>query len=65
MERALVIADERLHEHNIVDENLSTMLAQLKLRSDEQLRRYKHESECSYQSHVGFVCICLFTIMHL
>ena len=52
LERALLLADERLHEHNIVDENLSAMLAQLKLNSDEQLRRYKHESECSYQSHV-------------
>ncbi|XP_028397529.1 lamin-B2-like [Dendronephthya gigantea] len=52
LERALLLADERLHEHNIVDENLSSMLAQLKLRSDEQLRRYKHESECSYQSHM-------------
>jgi hypothetical protein len=52
LERALLLAEERLHEHNIVDENLSAMLAQLKLHSDEQLRRYKHESECSYQSHV-------------
>ncbi|CAB3977920.1 lamin-L(I)-like isoform X1 [Paramuricea clavata] len=52
LERALLLADERLHEHNIVDENLSAMLAQLKLHSDEQLRRYKHESEYSYQSHM-------------
>ena len=52
-ERALLFAEERLHEHNIVDENLSAMLAQIKLHSDEQLRRYKQESESSYQSHVS------------
>ena len=59
LERALLLADERLHEHNIVDENLSAMLAQLKLHSDEQLRRYKHESECSYQSHVRCIIFIL------
>ena len=53
LERALLLAEERLHEHNIVDENLSAMLAQIKLHSDRQLELYKQESECSYQSHVS------------
>lgn len=51
-ERALLLAEERLREHNIIDENLSTMLTQIKLHSDEQLRRYKRESESSYQCHM-------------
>ena len=44
-ERTILLAEERLHEHNIIDENLSAMLAKVKLHSDAELRRFKEEAE--------------------
>ncbi|KAK2569155.1 Lamin-A [Acropora cervicornis] len=49
-DRIILLAEERLHEHNIIDENLSAMLAKVKLHSEAELRRFKEESEISYQS---------------
>ena len=51
-DRIILLAEERLHEHNIIDENLSAMLAKVKLQSEAELRRFKEESEISYQSGV-------------
>lgn len=49
-ERTILLAEERLHEHNIIDENLSAMLAKVKLHSDAELRRFKEEAEISYHN---------------
>lgn len=49
-ERTILLAEERLHEHNIIDENLSAMLAKVKMHSEAELRRFKEESEISYQN---------------
>lgn len=51
-DRIILLAEERLHEHNIIDENLSAMLAKVKLHSEAELRRFKEESDISYQSGV-------------
>lgn len=51
-ERTILLAEERLHEHNIIDENLSAMLAKVKMHSEAELRRFKEESEISYQNGV-------------
>ena len=51
-DRIILLAEERLHEHNIIDENLSAMLAKVKVHSEAELRRFKEESEISYQSGV-------------
>ena len=52
-ERTILLAEERLHEHNIIDENLSAMLAKVKLHSDAELRRFKEEAEISYHNGVS------------
>ena len=52
-DRTILLAEERLHEHNIIDENLSAMLAKVKLHSEAELRRFKEEAEISYQNGVG------------
>ncbi|KAJ7382979.1 Intermediate filament tail domain-containing protein [Desmophyllum pertusum] len=49
-ERTILLAEERLHEHNIIDENLSSMLAKVKLNSEAELRRFKEEAELSYHN---------------
>lgn len=51
-DRTLLLAEERLHEHNIIDENLSAMLAKVKLHSEAELRRFKEEAEISYHNGV-------------
>ena len=61
-DRIILLAEERLHEHNIIDENLSAMLAKVKMHSEAELRRFKQESEISYQNGVGIylvIFICL------
>jgi len=52
-ERTILLAEERLHEHNIIDENLSAMLAKVKLHSEVELRRFKEEAEISYHNGVN------------
>ena len=52
-ERTILLAEERLHEHNIVDENLAAMLAKVKMHSEVELRRYKEESEISHINSVS------------
>ena len=53
-DRTILLAEERLHEHNIIDENLSAMLAKVKMHSEAELRRFKEESEISYQNGVSY-----------
>ena len=53
-ERTILLAEERLHEHNIIDENLSSMLAKVKLHSEAELRRFKEEAEISYHNGVRY-----------
>lgn len=53
-DRTILLAEERLHEHNIIDENLSAMLAKVKMHSEAELRRFKQESEISYQNGVSY-----------
>eukprot|EP00794_Sanderia_malayensis_P018175 gene18175-19989_t len=47
---SLDIAEERLHEHNLLDENLTAMLAKVKVQSEAELRRFREESELTYQN---------------
>ncbi|KAK3718286.1 hypothetical protein QZH41_010096, partial [Actinostola sp. cb2023] len=49
-DRTILLAEERLHEHNIIDENLAAMLAKVKLHSQHELRRFKEEAELSHQN---------------
>ena len=50
-ERTILSAEERRHEHT-VDENLSAMLAKVKLHNEAELRRFKEEAEISYHNGV-------------
>ena len=52
-DRTILLAEERLHEHNIIDENLAAMLAKVKLHSQHELRRFKEEAELSHQNIVS------------
>lgn len=52
-DQTIILAEERLHEHNIIDENLAAMLAKVKLHSQHELRRFKEESEISHQNSVS------------
>ena len=54
-DKTILLAQERLHEHNIIDENLSAMLAKVKMQSEAELRRFKEESELSYHNGVWTV----------
>ena len=56
-DRTILMAEERLHEHNIIDENLSAMLAKVKMHSEAELRRFKEESEISYQNGVWEISV--------
>ena len=52
-ERTILQAEQRLREHDIIDENLSAMMAKVKLHGQVELRRFKEESEMSYQNNVS------------
>ncbi|XP_031549204.1 lamin-B1-like [Actinia tenebrosa] len=52
-DQTILLAEERLHEHNIIDENLAAMLAKVKLHSQHELRRFKEESEISHQNSMN------------
>ncbi|XP_078348214.1 lamin-B1.S-like isoform X3 [Oculina patagonica] len=58
-ERTILLAEERLHEHNIIDENLSSMLAKVKLHSEAELRRFKEEAEISYHNGMSQIRVQL------
>lgn len=74
-DKTILLAQERLHEHNIIDENLSAMLAKVKMQSEAELRRFKEESEISYQNGVwtvtryccyfSFLTVYMYTILAL
>ena len=50
---SLQILEDRLHEHNLLDENMANMLAKVRMQSEAELRRFKEESELMYQNGVG------------
>ena len=54
-EKAILQAEQRLREHDIIDENLSAMMAKAKLHSQVEIRRFKEESELSYQNNVSWL----------
>lgn len=49
---SLQILEDRLHEHNLIDENMANMLAKVRMQSEAELRRFKEESELVYQNGV-------------
>jgi len=49
---SLQILEDRLHEHNLLDENMANMLAKVRMQSEAELRRFKEESELMYQNGI-------------
>ena len=52
-ERAIAIADEKLKEHDIVDDNLHNMIAKMRLQTQSEFKRFQDESESAYQASVS------------
>ena len=50
-ERAIAIADEKLREHDIVDENLANQIAKMRMQTQAEFRRFQDEAESAYQSN--------------
>ena len=50
--QSLRVMEDRLHEHNLVDDNMANMLAKVRMQSEAELRRFKEESELVYQNGV-------------
>lgn len=49
-ERAIAIADEKLREHDIVDDNLANTIAKMRMQTQAEFRRFQDESEAAYQA---------------
>jgi len=54
-ERAIAIADEKLREHDIVDDNLHNMIAKMRLQTQAEFKRFQEESESAYQQSLQTV----------
>jgi len=54
-ERALSIADEKVRERDIVDDNLHTSIANLRLQTQTEFKRFQDESEAAYQTSLQSV----------
>ena len=54
IETALRMAEERIHEHNIIDEDLAMQLAKVKSQSQAELKRYQEEAQMNFQNSVSF-----------
>jgi len=52
-ERAIAIADEKLREHDIVDDNLANTIAKMRMQTQAEFRRFQDESEAAYQASLG------------
>lgn len=52
-ERAIAIADEKLREHDIVDDNLAQTIAKMRMQTQAEFRRFQDESEISYQASLA------------
>ncbi|XP_065070387.1 lamin-B1.S-like isoform X2 [Rhopilema esculentum] len=48
--QSLRVMEDRLHEHNLLDDNMANMLAKVRMQSEAELRRFKEESELVYQN---------------
>lgn len=49
-ERAISIADEKLREHDIVDDNLANTIAKMRMQTQAEFKRFQDESEAAYQT---------------
>ena len=52
-ERAIAIADEKLREHDIVDDNLSNMMAKIRMQTQAEFQRFQEDAEAAYQASVS------------
>lgn len=52
-ERAISIADEKLREHDIVDDNLAQTIAKMRMQTQAEFRRFQDESETAYQASLA------------
>ncbi len=52
-QNSLDLAEARLHDHNLLDENMAAMLAKVRVQSEAEMRRFKEESELTYQNSVS------------
>ena len=50
--KTILLSEKRLHELDISDEKLSAMLAKVKMQGDVELKRFKEESQISYENGV-------------
>ena len=50
---ALKMAEERIHEHNVIDEDMANQLAKVKLQSEADFSLFKQESELDFQNRVS------------
>ena len=48
----IISSEKRLRDGDISEDKLSTMLARVKMQGEEELRRFKEESEISFESRV-------------
>ena len=53
LEACLKAAEERIHEHNLIDEDLASQLAKVKSQSEANFHRFKEESELNYRNSVS------------
>ena len=65
LEAALKAAEERIHEHNLIDEDLANQLAKVKSQCDADLQRYKQESQLNFDNSVSILSMtfCLIAIV--
>lgn len=54
-ERAIAIADEKLKEHDIVDDNLHNMIAKMRIQTQAEFKRFQDESESAYQASLSAI----------
>ena len=50
---ALKMAEERIHEHNVIDEDMANQLAKVKLQNEADFSLFKQESELDFQNRVS------------
>lgn len=60
---SLRIAEERLHDHNLLDDNMAGMIAKVKAQSEAEMRRFKDEFEIGYQNSVCWFCIYVYFLL--
>ena len=48
----IISSEKRLRDSDISEDKLSAMLARVKMQGEEELQRFKEESEISFESRV-------------